>query len=70
MTTYWLLGENSYDISESCEKDDENDYNVDIHRESQDEGIDDIDPVASTTRVTFHVSDHDSDTAARETILC
>ena len=68
MTTYWLLGENREDKSEICDKDDEYRGGVDTHTVNHDEGIDDIDEVASPTRVTFHVSDHDSDNAAIEKI--
>ena len=69
MTTYWLLGENREDKSEICDKDDEYRGGVDIHTVNHDEGIDDIDEVTSPTRVTFHVSDHDSDTAAIENMV-
>ena len=69
MTTYWLVGENSQGESEISDKNVENELGVDTCTENHDEGIDDGDEIASPTRVTFHVSDHDSDATTVDNVI-
>ena len=62
VTTYWLLGEDCQEGEGLAGKDDEagcsEDHNV---NDNQGAVVDDLEERSFQTKVTFHVSDHDSE---------